>query len=145
MEFWKKKPFILSPAARIFQAGGEGVANLKNRGMIGKTRASGGPEAYFPGKILQLEILKLLEINWNCQSYYHRVILYHFKSFTIPPGGPFWLPGGCVRSPNPPLSCLWAWPCTKTKITLLFQYWLDIFVIVLSSSFSSLRLALNFS
>ena len=35
----------------------------------------------------------------NCQSYHHNVNLYHFKSFTIPSGGPFWLLGG-VHTPR---------------------------------------------
>ena len=31
--------------------------------------------------------------DWKYQSYHHHVILYHFKYFTIPSGGPFRLPG----------------------------------------------------
>ena len=55
-----------------------------------------------PGKILEFEVLKLLEMHWNCQSYHHHVILYHFKSFTIPSGRPFWLLGGaCATCASP--------------------------------------------
>ena len=43
------------------------------------------------GKILKFEILKLLEMQWNCQSYHHNVLLYHFESFTIPSGRMFLL------------------------------------------------------
>ena len=43
------------------------------------------------GNILKLEILKLLELHWNYQSYHHHVTLYHFECFTIPSGGPSWL------------------------------------------------------
>ena len=43
-----------------------------------------------PRENLSFEFLKLLEM----QSHHHHVILYHFKSFTIPSGGPFSLLGG---------------------------------------------------
>ena len=39
-------------------------------------------------KKLEIEIFRLLEMHWNCQSYHHHVILYHFKSLTIQSGGP---------------------------------------------------------
>ena len=45
-------------------------------------------------KILKFKILKLPKIHRNCQSYHHHVILYHFKCFTISPGGSFLAPVG---------------------------------------------------
>ena len=57
-----------------------------------------------PEEKLKLEVIKLLGIHWNCQFYHHYVILYHFKYFTTPSGGPFWFfegrgggGGECVR------------------------------------------------
>ena len=45
---------------------------------------------------------------WKCITFVNLTItvlfLYHFKYFTIPSGGPFWLlgGGGCVRTPRTP-------------------------------------------
>ena len=66
-------------------------------------RGSGSWTAWSPGKSLKFEIFKLLEMHWNCQSYHNHDILYHFKSFTFPSSGPFWLLGGrwgCVGTPR---------------------------------------------
>ena len=67
--------------------------------QVPRTIFLGGSGACSPGKCLKIEILKMLEKHWNCQSLNHHVLLYHFKSFTIPSGGPFWLLGGLCASP----------------------------------------------
>ena len=64
-----------------------------------------------PGKIIR----NLRTLNcWKCIQIVNpnttTLFLYHFKSFTIPSGGPFWLLGGGVRAPPPPPTpCLRAW------------------------------------
>ena len=52
------------------------------------------------------EILNLLEMHWNCQSYHNSVTfhVHHFESLTSPLGGPFWLRGGSMCTPHTPLS-----------------------------------------
>ena len=45
-------------------------------------------------------------MQWNCQFYHHPALfLYHYKSFTVPSGRPFWLLGrgwGCACAPRAP-------------------------------------------
>ena len=77
------------------------------------TRVLGGPGICSPRTILKFEVLKLLEIHWNGQSYHDHIILYHFKSFMIPSGGPFWLLGGACTTHAPP--CPWAWCWLRCK------------------------------
>ena len=75
--------------------------------MIGHTSAKDvafkfkGVGGMLPRKKFEIEILKLLEMHLNCQSYHHHVILYHFKYFTIPSGGPFWPLKACCIGPLP--------------------------------------------
>ena len=90
----------------VLRGGGGGCgAYLKNRdqidnvGMIGHASSEdtwvlGESGGMLPQKILKFENLKLLETHSNCQFYHDHVILYHFKYFTIPSGGPFWSPWG---------------------------------------------------
>ena len=44
-------------------------------------------------KTIKFEVFKLMEMQRTGQSYHHHVISYHFKSFTVPLGGPSWLLG----------------------------------------------------
>ena len=58
----------------------------------------GGPEACSPVKNRNLRYSNC----WKCIEIVNptitTLVLYHFKSFTIPSGGPFWFP----RAPPPP-------------------------------------------
>ena len=90
--------------------------NIINVGLIGHassedTKLLQGPGAYFPENLLKFEVLKLLEMHSKCQSYHHHVILYYFKSFTIPSGGPFWFLGEGGRQEHLPRAphCLRTW------------------------------------
>ena len=56
----------------------------------------------FPREKLKFEVFKLLEIHSKIVNLITTTLfLYHFKSFTIPLGGPFWLLGRGVRA-HPP-------------------------------------------
>ena len=80
----------------------------------------GGPGTCSPGK----KIRNWRSLNcWKCIEIVNPTIttlfLYHFRYFTIPSGGPFWLLGGGVRAPAlraPPClrACNWdkkiSWP-----------------------------------
>ena len=62
----------------------------------------GGPGTYSPGKNRNLRFSNC----WKCIEIVNPTIttlfFYHFKSFTIPSGGPFWLLRGVNNSPPPP-------------------------------------------
>ena len=61
-------------------------------------RVLGGSGGMVPWeKKLTFEVFILLEMHWNCQTYYHHVILYHFKYFTT-----FLAPGGVHAHPAYP-------------------------------------------
>ena len=88
----------IRPVARISRGG-----YLKNQNQImlkcyaiPKPWVLRGSEGMFPGKKLKFEVLELLEIHRNCQSYHRNVILYL---------APFLLHGGCAcpcETPPPP-------------------------------------------
>ena len=63
-----------------------GVAYLKNRDQIIDDGMIGMQEPKTKGFLIY-EILELLEMHWNCQSYYRHVILYHFESLIDLPQG----------------------------------------------------------